>query len=371
LKQVLINNSIFFSQVAILEGGMLQDFMYNEKSNENLLGNIYKGRVVNILPGMEAAFIDIGLNKNAYIFKDDLLSDKFLKEKNVKKKDVTSLSRILKSGEEILVQINREPIGEKNISVTTDISIPGKFIALIPNSIEVNISSKIKDEEERKRLLDIGKKIMSNGNGMIIRTFAANCTEEDLLNEYNLLSSIYSRIVKEYGYSYAPKLLYKSNSLIEKVFLDHIDGSVDEIYVEDSATRTELEELIKSLGTGKLESIKVVQSRNVFEFFNIEKQIDMLFERKIELDSGGSIFIDVTEAMTVIDVNSGKFVGKDNMEDTALSLNISALNEIARQIKLRNLSGIIIIDFIDMKSQENIDYLVNSAIKEFRKDMQR
>jgi len=370
MKQILIKNSIFFNQVAILQDGKLEDFIYEEKDRESLLGNIYKGRVENILPGMEAAFIDVGLKKNAYLYKDDLLSDKFLKEKKTSKKEVTSINKVLKKGEEILVQINREPMGEKNISITTDISIPGKFIALIPKSLEVNISAKIKNVEERKRLLEIGKNIMTNGNGMIIRTFSETRDGEDIEKEYKMLSSIYNQIDQEYNYSYAPKLLYKSNSIIEKLFKDYVDFTVDEIYVDDKNTKTELVELINSHNSSsKFGNIKIIDKcDNAFEMFNIEKQIDMLFDRKVELENGGSIFIDVTEALTVIDVNSGKFIGNENMEETALALNLFALDEIGRQIKLRNISGIIIIDFIDVKNQENIHLMLDKAKKVLKND---
>jgi ribonuclease G len=343
--------------------------MYEDKQNESLLGNIYKGKVVNILPGMDAAFIEIGLKKNAYLYKDDLLSDKFLKEKKMSKKEAANINKILKKGEEILVQISREPIGEKNISVTTDISLPGKYMALIPKSIEVNVSKKIRNVDEKNRLKEIGKTIMSDGNGMILRTFAENISEEEIEKEYKLLSALYKQIEQEYNYSYAPKLLYKSNSLVEKIFLDYVDSTVDEIYVEDKKTKAEIENLIKSYNKlNELKNVKVVESTNIFEMFNIQNQIDMLFDRKVELQNGGSIFIDVTEAMTVIDVNSGKFIGNDNMEETALTLNLAALNEIARQIKLRNLSGIIIIDFIDIKKQENINLLLDTAKQIFKSD---
>ena len=169
MKQVLISNSVFFNQAAILQDGKLIDYLYELNNNKSILGNIYKGRVMNILPGMEAAFIDIGLDKNAYLFLDDLLSDKFLKEKKIKKKDVISISKVLKMGDELLVQVVREPIGEKNVSVTTDISLTGKYIAFIPNTNDVNLSKRIKNINERKRLEEAGKSIMNNGNGMIIR----------------------------------------------------------------------------------------------------------------------------------------------------------------------------------------------------------
>ncbi|NLB33958.1 MAG: Rne/Rng family ribonuclease [Tissierellia bacterium] len=358
MKQVLISNSIFFNQVAILQDGKLIDYLYESNDNKSVVGNIYKGRVVNILPGMEAAFVDIGFDKNAYLFLDDLLSDKFLKEKNIKKKDA-KINKVLKKGDELLVQIVREPMGEKNISVTTDISLTGKYIAFIPKTIDVNLSKRIKKIDERKRLEEIGKDIMTNGNGMIIRTFAMESSKEAIEKEYKMLSSVYMQIEQEYKYSYAPKLLYKNNSLIERFFLDYIESSIDEIYVEDKMIKKKFEDMISDLHGDDLNNIKIIESQRAFESFNVEKQIKMLFNRKVELSNGGSIVIDVTEALTVIDVNSGKYVGSRNMEETALEINLQAMEEIARQIKLRNISGIILIDFIDVKKEENVNLIIS------------
>ena len=367
MKQVLISNSIFFNQVAILQDGKLIDYLYESNDNKSVVGNIYKGRVVNILPGMEAAFVDIGFDKNAYLFLDDLLSDKFLKEKNIKKKDA-KINKVLKKGDELLVQIVREPMGEKNISVTTDISLTGKYIAFIPKTIDVNLSKRIKKIDERKRLEEIGKDIMTNGNGMIIRTFAMESSKEAIEKEYKMLSSVYMQIEQEYKYSYAPKLLYKNNSLIERFFLDYIESSIDEIYVEDKMIKKKFEDMISDLHGDDLNNIKIIESQRAFESFNVEKQIKMLFNRKVELSNGGSIVIDVTEALTVIDVNSGKYVGSRNMEETALEINLQAMEEIARQIKLRNISGIILIDFIDVKKEENVNLIISKAKSLFRDD---
>lgn len=368
MKQVLINSSVFFEQVAILEDGILVDYLHEEKNNKSVIGNIYKGRVMNILPGMEAAFVDIGLEKNAYLYLDGLLSDKFLKEKNIKKRDVLNINSVLKKGDELLVQIVRDPMGEKNISVTTDISLSGKYIAFIPKSIQVNISKKIKNPEERKRLETIGKEVMNDGNGMILRTFSKNCTKDDIEKEYNRLSSVYKHIEQEFNYSYAPKLMYKNNSLLEKAFLDYIDQNVAEIIVEDKKIKEKIKNLLNGYDSEDLKNIKIIESNNVFEMYNVEKQLQMLFERKVELKNGGSIFIDVTEAMTVIDVNSGKYVGYDNLEETALAADLLSLDEIARQIKLRNISGIIIIDFIDVKEKESIEAIINKAKSVFKTD---
>ncbi|MDD4780160.1 MAG: Rne/Rng family ribonuclease [Tissierellia bacterium] len=373
MRQLLINNTIFFYEVAILKDGKLEEFIFEEKEKESFLGNIYKGKVENILPGIEAAFINIGLEKNAYLFKDDILTEKFLKEKKLKKKDVDSISKVLKKGEEILVQIVRDPMGEKNISVTTDISLTGKLIALIPKSCEVKISTKIKNHDERKRLIDIGKSIMIDGNGMIMRTYSKDKSIEEIQQEYELLSSIYNKIEQEFSYSYAPKMLYKSDSILDRVFIEYVDPTIDEIFTNNIEDKKKLDNLIKINNvSNEMGNIKVNYTANDdFEFLNIDKQINMLFNRKIELENGGSIFIDVTEAMTVIDVNSGKFVGNINMEETALSLNLSALEEIVRQIKLRNISGIIIIDFIDMKNSESINLLIDSAKNKFKNDKAR
>ncbi len=366
MKSVLINSSVFFDQVAILEDGKLIDYIHEEKDNKSVIGNIYKGRVMNILPGMHAAFIDIGLEKNAYLFLDDLLSDKFLKEKNIKKRDVDNINKVLKKGDELLLQIVREPIGEKNISVTTDISLTGKYIAFIPKSIEVNISKKVKNIDERMRLEQVGKEIMTEGNGMIMRTFSKGCSKEDIQQEYNMLSSVFKKLEQKYNYSYAPKLLYQNNSLIDKLFYDFIDTSVKEIYVEDKETKEKIAELL--MGYSELNDIKIIETDNSFDKYNVVKQISMLFERKVDLDNGGSIFIDVTEALTVIDVNSGSFVGSDSIEDTALKINLHALDEIKRQINLRNINGIIIIDFIDVKNKDNVNLIVNKAKTIFKDD---
>lgn len=298
---------------------------------------------------------------------DDLLSDKFLKEKNIKKRDA-KIDKVLKKGDELLVQVIREPMGEKNISVTTDISLTGKYIAFVPNTRDVNLSKKIKTLEERKRLEDIGRSIINDENGMIIRTFAKGSGREAIEMEYKMLSSVYMQIQQEYKYSYAPKLLYKNNSLLERLFLDYIDKTIDEIYVEDKIIKKKFQDMISGIQGHELNNIKIIESQRVFENFNVENQIRMLFKRKVELKNGGSIVIDVTEALTVIDVNSGKYVGKINMEETALSINLEAIEEIARQIKLRNISGIILIDFIDVKKEENINLIISRARSLFKND---
>ncbi len=368
MRQLIITSSFSYEKVAILIDGSLEEFFYENKNEYSSLNNIYKGKVIDILPGMQAVFVDIGLEKNAYLYIDELLSNKTISDKNLSKDEIYNISDIVKKGEELMVQVIREPIGEKNVAVTTDISLAGKYLALIPKNMEVNVSKRIVNKIEKKRLYDIGNKILSEDYGMVIRTSAEGLDEKVLQEEYNLLVNKYKKIEKEYGYSYAPKLLQRHNTLLEKVFFEYINKDVDEVYVEDKETKNIVSNLLSKYDG--YNNIKLIDSyTNLFETFNIEKQIDELNDRKIELDNGGSIIIDSTEAMTVIDVNSGKFIGTNSLQDdTSLTMNLVALKEIARQIRLRNISGIIIIDFIDFRKNDFSEILVNKAKELLKQD---
>ncbi len=368
MKQLIISNSFSYEKAAFLIDGSLEEFFYENNNENNCLGNIYKGKVVDILPGMQSAFVDIGLQKNAYLYIDELLSDKIISEKSLNKKETYNINDIIKKGEELMVQVIREPIGEKYISVSTDITMVSKHLIVVPKNKKVSISKKIKNNLAKKRLLEIGSNIIRDDYGIVMRTSAVEISEEILREEYEILLDKYKKIELEFGYSYAPKLLKKNNSLIEKLFIEYMNTSVDEIYVENKETKDIVNKLLLKYHAG--DNVKVIDSySNLFEIFNIEKQIDELNNRKIELDNGGSIIIDSTEALTVIDVNSGKFVGTSTKQDeTSLAINLEALNEIVRKIKLRNISGIIIIDFIDFRENNYSDVLISKAKELLKND---
>jgi len=368
MKQLIISNSFSYEKAAFLIDGSLEEFFYENNNENNCLGNIYKGKVVDILPGMQSAFVDIGLQKNAYLYIDELLSDKIISEKSLNKKETYNINDIIKKGEELMVQVIREPIGEKYISISTDITMVSKHLIVVPKNKKVSISKKIKNNLAKKRLLEIGSNIIRDDYGIVMRTSAVEISEEILREEYEILLDKYKKIELEFGYSYAPKLLKKNNSLIEKLFIEYMNTSVDEIYVENKETKDIVNKLLLKYHAG--DNVKVIDSySNLFEIFNIEKQIDELNNRKIELDNGGSIIIDSTEALTVIDVNSGKFVGTSTKQDeTSLAINLEALNEIVRQIKLRNISGIIIIDFIDFRENNYSDVLISKAKELLKND---
>lgn len=368
MKQMLIGNSVLQDKIAILENGILIEYFYKTKSDNNCLGNIYKGRVTNVLPGIQAAFVDIGMSKNAYLFIDSLLSKKYLCEKQIKRDKIKNIIDVIKKGDELLVQIVREPISGKNPSVTTDISISGKYTVLVPGNMQIGISKKITDENERYRLKEIGKQIAIGNKGIIFRTFSEGKDIAEIKHDYDNLFSKYMKIEETYKYSYSPKLMYKDNLLIEKIIRDYVDETISEIYVEDNTTKKKVEELLKDNNIKIGTNVKTFKEHfNLFEYFKIEKQIEQLIEKKVKLKSGGSIIIERTEALTVIDVNSGSYVGDKDIEDTAFTINVEAAKEIVRQIKLRNITGIIIVDFISMKTKKHTKDLV-TKVKEFFKN---
>jgi ribonuclease G len=368
MKQLIISNSFSYEKAAFLIDGSLEEFFYEKNDENGCLGNIYKAKVVDILPGMQSAFVDIGLQKNAYLYIDELLSTKTIFEKNLNKKEKYNINDIIKKGEELMVQVIREPIGEKYFSVSTDITIVGKHLIVVPKNKKVGLSKKIKNDSAKKRLFELGSNIIHDDYGMVMRTSAVGISEQTLQEEYEFLLDKYKKIELEFGYSYAPKLLKKNDSLIEKLFIERINTSIDEIYVENNETKDIVSKLL--LKYNGESNVKLIDSyTNLFEIFNIEKQINELNNRKIELDNGGSIIIDSTEALTVIDVNSGKFVGTSTKQDeTSLAMNLEALAEIARQIRLRNISGIIIIDFIDFRQNNYSDILISKAKELLKND---
>jgi ribonuclease G len=368
MRQLIISNSFSYEKAALLIDGSLEEFFYENNSEHSCLNNIYKGKIVDILPGMQSSFVDIGLQKNAYLYIDELLSDKTISEKNLNKKQAYNIDDIVKKGEELMVQVIREPIGEKYVSVSTDIAIVGKHIILVPKNKKVRISKKVKNSLAKSQLFEIGSNIMQDDYGIVMRTSAVGVAEKILDDEYKILLDKYKKIELEFGYSYAPKLLKKNDSLIEKLFIEYMNESVDEIYVENKETKDTVNKLLLKYNGNT--NVKIIDSyTNLFEIFNIEKQIDELNNRKIELDNGGSIIIDSTEALTVIDVNSGKFVGTGTQQDeTSLAMNLVALNEISRQIRLRNISGIIIVDFINSRKNDFSDILISKARELLKKD---
>ena len=336
-------------KAGIVENDKLVEFYMDYENENKLVGNIYRGRVVNVLPGMEAAFVDIGEDKNAYLcVKDALPKDmEYVK-------DETKINRLVKTGQEIIVQVLKEGSDTKGAKVTTHITLPGRFIVLTPFSNKISVSRKIHDNDEISRLKKIGEKMIVEDMGVIFRANSKEISEELLIDEYNSLIEIFKRIERERNFLPCPKLIYKEMDLSHKIIRDSFSSKIDRIIVNNEEKYKSLLNFEKMLFPGIKEKLIYDKDFDIKYEDNIVKGLKMALERKVNLKSGGYIVIDETEALTAIDVNTGKFIGSKNLEDTVVKTNLEACEEIARQIRLRDITGIIIIDFIDMKDNKDI-----------------
>ena len=363
--ELIIDNSKDVKKIAALENGKLVEiYEENEESkharNE---GNIYLGIVKDIVPGMQAAFVDIGTEKNGFIHVKDVIpqvDEKIEKRIDLKIKDV------IKSGQKILIQIQKDSNDKKGARTSTHIKLAGKYVILMPRTNIVTISQKVVNEKEKERLLNIIKTNLPKNTGVIIRTAAENKTEKELVEDLKQLIKKWEKInLKFEKGDNKPQLLFKSPSIIEKLILDLPENKIEKIIVNNQEESDEIKEIL----TETHENIKVEMEQNLLEKYELEKQIEKSRQRKIWLNCGGFITIDSTEALIAIDVNSGKFTGKSTLEETVYKVNYEATIEIAKQLRLRDIGGIIIIDYIDMQKQENkdkIEKLLKECLKQDR-----
>ncbi len=358
--KILINSNEIEKRIAILENNNLVEYYVEKIGEANLIGNIYKGKVVKILPGMQAAFVDIGIGRAGFLYVGDISC----------LGSSSHIEDILKHGQDILVQIVKEPIGSKGVRLTANLTIPGKYLVLLPTLSHIGVSKKIEDESERERLKECLNKLNKETNlGFIARTASEGVTFELLEEDKDFLLKIWDKIKKKYESSKAPKLLYKELGLIFRIIRDFYSLDVEEIIVNNRDDYNELKNFIESyLPKFKNKLVFYSNSEPLFEKYNIEHDISKIFKRKIWLKSGGYITIDKTEALTAIDVNTGRFVGEKELEETVFQTNVEAAKEIAYQIRLRNIGGLIVIDFIDMNKKEYREKVYEILENEFKKD---
>jgi len=363
MRYIFIDSSNGLNRVGIVEDDRLVEFHFEKTGEEKLVGNIYRGRVINVLQGMEAAFVDIGESKNAYLYVKDALPKELLYSK-----ERYRISEIVKSGEEIIVQVIKEPNGNKGAKITTHIEIPGRFIVFTPFSNRVNISRKIEDPEEIKYLREVGDRIIKDGMGLIFRTASESVEESILKEEYDILYNIYKKIEKERNFLPCPKLLYREPNLAYQIVRDGYNDHTEKIIVNSKEVYNDLVQMEEYFPFHFSHKLQLDLDFSVDYDYFIQKEIKLALEKKVPLKSGGYIVIDETEALTVIDVNTGKYIGTSSLGDTILKTNMEAAEEIARQIRLRDIGGIIIIDFIDMKSQDDENLVLNSLKDHLKND---
>jgi ribonuclease G len=392
--EILISKSTRESRVARLENGHLVELFIERSRERGIVGNVYKGRVVRVLPGMQAAFVELGLSRTGFLYVSNILDPdaQFLKGDDLEEEPGTnadespeeehvkspppmpagtkSISELIHEGQSVLVQVIKEPMGTKGARLSGYISLPGRYLVYLPDTRQIGISRRIENSEERERLRSIIEKNRPAQGGFIIRTVAEGATDKNLRDDMDYLVKLWGSIKKTSEKSPVPSLVYSDLDLPMRIIRDRVTDDVERILVDDLATYKLMGRFIQAFLPRFKKRVELYTERTpMFEIHGIEGEISRAVARKVWLKSGGYIIIDETEAMTTIDVNTGRFVGRGrNLEDTILLTNLEAVKEIAYQIRLRNLGGIIVLDFIDMDRQQNRERTHQALLEELRKD---
>ena len=359
-------------RLAVLEDEKLVEYYVERPGNERPAGNIYKGKVVNVLPGMDAAFVDIGLDKNAFLHVGDIALDKenFKFKNNDKNLEIPDIRDVLKQGEDIIVQVVNDPLGTKGARITTHVTLPGRMLVLMPTMDYIGVSRRIENEGERERLKSLAQEVCPEGMGIIIRTVAEGCEAEELKGEIIDLYKLWQNIQSYANAKNSPSMIHRDNDLLMRSIRDLCSDYTSEFVINDRLEHQRISEMAAALAPNWKGTVSFYDG-DIFTDMDIEKLVDKTFSRRVWLKNGAYLIVDHTEALTVVDVNSGKFVGTSNLQDTIISVNKEAAAEIARQVRLRDIGGIIIIDFIDMANDASKDEIIEALKEELKKDRTR
>jgi ribonuclease G len=367
-KEILISLDEREGRAVVLEDGQVMEILIARE--ERQVGSIYKGRVSNVLPGMNAAFVDIGLERNGFLCADDAAAH--LGDDVNESLRQMSISDILKVNQETLVQVVKEAVGTKGARITTYVTLPGRYLVLLPSAQYIGVSRRILDEEERNRLRVCAEKIRPEGMGVIVRTAAAGRIEEDLQRDLDYLVKVWDKVQQSARKRRAPALVHQELALVDKVLRDLFTPDIDRLIIDNPVEHAKMRDKLESTAPVLLGRMHLYTDRRpLFELHNVESEMEKALNRKVWLDSGGYLIIDRTEALWVIDVNTGKFIGKTSLADTILRTNLEACREICRQLRLRDMAGIIVIDFIDMDSADDQRKVLEFLEDELRRDRTR
>lgn len=377
MKKILINDSLWQKRIAITRDTLLQNIYFDTLTSNNLEKCYFKGKITRILPGIQTAFVDIGQERAGFLHISEIDRELAIKrlgspdlapdEEHLDEIDETtslhsaeslsqpiSIDKIFKEGETILVQVIKEPVNEKGAKLSTCFTLPGRFIVLMPNIPRIGISKKIEEREERQRLKDLLLTNLPQGMGAIIRTTSEHQPSEDIVQDLHYLIQTWHELYARYQKAEPGQKVHEDIEMNLQIVRDHLDKDVEAIICDNKQTQQAVYKFVKSSAPEYSNIVKLYEGdMPLFKYFNIERQIEAALDRKVELNSGGSIVIESTEAMTVIDVNSGRYTGKTSMEETILKINLEAAQEVVRQLRLRNIGGLIVIDFIDMAINQN------------------
>ncbi|MDX9785675.1 MAG: Rne/Rng family ribonuclease [Desulfobacterales bacterium] len=390
-RKLVINVTEPETRVALLEDGTMVELMIERREDANIAGNVYKGKVCRVLPGMQAAFLDIGLNQSAFIHVNDLNTNNYKETQDIfsEPKDAAvmlpevgassgdepvlsayqSIEDIIREGEEILVQVAKSPLGSKGARVTSHISLPGRFLVLMPGSDRIGVSRRIEDEHERERLKEQVLSLSQGQMGYIVRTATEGIGAEKLAYEMGFLKNLWENIQIKFKTSTAPALLHKELSVSLRAVRDLLTHEADKVIIDSCSEYETVLAFLEGIMPSLKSSVELYEGHEaIFDAFNLMGDISRALNRKVWLKSGGYIVLEHTEALMAIDVNTGRYVGKHNLEETILKTNLEAVKEIAYQIRLRDIGGIIIIDFIDMEKKANQEKVFNALKGEMKKD---
>lgn len=392
MKEIIVNANPYEKRVALLEDRLLSELYIERRRSKRINGNIYKGRVTRVLPGMQAAFLDIGLQKDAFLYVMDVddSSSEYEKlmmvgdddqaalgtslDEDVKSyhyQPTVNIQDLLREGQELLVQVSKEPLGTKGARVTTNVTLPGRYLVYMPTVNHVGISRRIEDKDEKARLKELIQDLKGPSSGYIVRTVGEGKGEEEFLADIEYLCKLWDKILRRSEASSSPCLIHKELDIVLKTIRDIFTTDIDRLVIDSEEEYERCIEFVETLMPNLTDRIKIYhKARPIFDDYNIEKQIEEALSPKVWLKSGGYIVIDETEALVTIDVNTGKCMEK-NLEDTIYKSNKEAVQELVRQIRLRDLGGIIIIDFIDMAIEENRNKLMEALEHELKKDRMR
>ncbi|HPQ81445.1 MAG TPA: Rne/Rng family ribonuclease [bacterium] len=390
-NELIINVTLGETRVARLENGVVTELTIERKREEEVVGNIYKGRVVRVMPGMQAAFIDIGLERTAFLHASDVVKDltRFEEEKAPAGRDVEEaddeepprarrqaaeryIENVLKDGKEILVQVEKEPLGTKGARVTSHISLPGRYLVFMPTVEHVGVSRRIGDAAERGRLKDMIRRLKKGPGGFIVRTVSSGGSEREFGADVDYLTNTWKDVERKASSAKAPSLIHAELDVLSRVVRDQFTPDVDRLVIDSKEAYREICDFVDAfMPKGKNQVELYEGSEPIFDAFGIEIEITRALGQKVWLKSGGYIIIEQTEALTAIDVNTGRFVGRRNVEDTILKTNLEAVKEIVYQLRLRSIGGIIIIDFIDMEISANRTKVYNALKEALRSDKAR
>jgi ribonuclease G len=384
-QQIIVNADLHETRIAILENGRLVELLVERPDEERNVGAIYKGKVVAVLPGMQAAFVELGLDRTAFLHISDVGFDSsassrydfdILDEEDdsggpelIRKTRNTPIETIMKKDQDILVQVIKEPLGQKGARVSTSVSLPGRFLVLVPNERHVRVSRKITNWSERRRLRKALFDLKPDGFGVIIRTEAENQPYKILQKDLKRLLKIWTRITKKYERSRPPVLLHRDVGIASSIIRDYFSDETSKLMVDSKDTYKQIMWYVRGVAPHLKDRVELYNGKvPIFDVYGIEPEIDKMLDRKVWIKKGAYLVIDQTEAMVTIDVNTGRFVGSKDQENTILKVNLEAAREISRQIRLRDIGGLIVIDFIDMYNRDNRRKLLEEFKGNFKYD---